>query len=535
MPESHPPWPSSSVGSSSWCMRGGTRRSWRRSLSRRRSRSGTEFAKPTAMTWTSHRMLCLCSCLTACHHAAERYWLMITRVEVEGFKNLDQVDLPLQPFQAIAGRNAAGKSNLFDALGLLSKLAEKDLSTAFASLRGEPGELFSQAPDGSPGSRIRFAVELLVEPTTRDQWGKEAELSSTRLRYELTISRRRDESGADDLRIERESMYPIQKTQDTARFPRKLRNLARYATRREHFISTDSDERKIALHQDGRAGRKQEFHPGEMRGTVLSGVTSTAFRHTFAVREELKRWTFLQLSPEELRKPSAFLSPTSLGHNGSNLASSLARIFRTTPGALERLGSELALLVPRVDEVRVDEDIARQVYTVVVRFRDGREFSSRVLSDGTLRLVALLTLAIDPQHRGVVCLEEPENGVHPSALPDVVRLLRRLAVQDAHLTESGLRQILFNTHSPALVKLLKPEEIIFCVLTQHVDPESKTIAQRSHFLPVHEGDLQLAVPSITRSVAEGITKNELRQFLEDGGIPQALGRSVAETTGGHAL
>lgn len=457
---------------------------------------------------------------------------MITRVEIDGFKNLASVDLSLRPFQAIAGRNAAGKSNLFDALSLLSALAEKDIQSAFALLRGEPAELFSQGPDASPGERMRFAVELLVEPRALDQWGGEASLTCTRLRYELTIHRRRDESGADEVRIESESLSPMAKRRDRG----SLRAIAKYATRREAYISTDGAAQRVHLHQDGRAGRKQDFHPKAMRGTVLSGVTSTAFRHAFAVREELRRWTFLQLSPEELRKPSPFLSPTSLGANGSHLASTLARIARSNPDMFERMGGELALLVPRVAEVRIDEDAARQVYTLFVKFQDRREFSQRVLSDGTLRLLALLTLAVDPSRRGVVCLEEPENGVHPSALRDVVRLLRRLGDDQGDGDARGARQILFNTHSAALVSLLSEQEVIFCVLTQHVDPARGEVSQRSHFLPVIPSGIQLSgLAARPAEVVGGITKNELRRFLEDGGISSALHSAVADSDGASIL
>lgn len=459
---------------------------------------------------------------------------MITRVEIDGFKNLASVDLPLRPFQAIAGRNAAGKSNLFDALSLLSKLAEKDVPTAFASLRGEPVELFSQGPDASPGERMRFAVELLVDPKARDQWGGEASLTCTRLRYELTISRRRDESGADEVRIESESLVPMGKRTDQQAGPKAL---ARYTTRRDPFISTDRVAHRIQLHQDGRAGRKQEFHPKAMQGTVLSGVTSTAFRHAFAVREELRRWRFLQLSPQELRRPSPFLSPTSLGANGSHLASTLARISRSDPRILELMGADLALLVPRVADVRIDEDSARQVHTLFIKFQDGRDFSQCVLSDGTLRLVALLTLALDPLHRGVVCLEEPENGVHPSALRDVVQLLRRLGSTpgDGEST-GGSRQILFNTHSAALVNLLSEQDLVFCVLTQHVDPISRVVTQRSHFLPVIPSGLQQSgLAPTTEGVVRGITKNELRRLLEDAGIPPAVHQAVADRDGASIL
>src|SRR5215213_6680328 len=77
-----------------------------------------------------------------------RRWCgMITQVEIDGFKNLRGVVLPLRPFQAFAGPNNAGKSNLFDALRLLSLLPNHDLPEILQLVRGDPYEIFTQLPD----------------------------------------------------------------------------------------------------------------------------------------------------------------------------------------------------------------------------------------------------------------------------------------------------------------------------------------------------------------------------------------------------
>lgn len=62
---------------------------------------------------------------------------MITRIELDGFKTFQDFTLELGPFQVIVGVNGTGKSNLFDALRLLARLADADLRTAFQDLRGE--------------------------------------------------------------------------------------------------------------------------------------------------------------------------------------------------------------------------------------------------------------------------------------------------------------------------------------------------------------------------------------------------------------
>ena len=74
---------------------------------------------------------------------------MITRIEIDGFKSFSNFQMEFTPLTIIAGTNASGKSNLFDALHLLSSLATNDLRTAFTNkgLRGEIKELFTQFND----------------------------------------------------------------------------------------------------------------------------------------------------------------------------------------------------------------------------------------------------------------------------------------------------------------------------------------------------------------------------------------------------
>ena len=58
---------------------------------------------------------------------------MLTRIEIDGFKTFENQAIDLTPFTAIIGNNAAGKSNLFDAIQLLSHLATRDVAEAMRS------------------------------------------------------------------------------------------------------------------------------------------------------------------------------------------------------------------------------------------------------------------------------------------------------------------------------------------------------------------------------------------------------------------
>jgi predicted ATPase len=76
-----------------------------------------------------------------------------------------------------------------------------------------------------------------------------------------------------------------------------------------------------------------------------------------------------------------------------------------------------------------------------------------VLSEGTLRLLTFMCPGNDRQHTGLLCFEEPENGIHPFRIEAMARLLKELTV-DFKDTEMPLRQVIVNTHSPVLVNQL---------------------------------------------------------------------------------
>src|SRR5205085_3409785 len=110
-------------------------------------------------------------------------------------------------------------------------------------------------------------------------------------------------------------------------------------------------------------------------------------------------------------------------------------------------------LVPDLINIELKKDEVRNEYTIWATYQDGSSLSSRVLSDGTLRLLAIVTLKNDLQFHGVLCFEEPENGVHSSYLIDIAHLFKKLATDfvDPQQVNEPLKQILVTTHSPIFI------------------------------------------------------------------------------------
>jgi len=178
----------------------------------------------------------------------------------------------------------------------------------------------------------------------------------------------------------------------------------------------------------------------------------------------MRSWRLLQLEPSALRRFDNFGDDPHITSTGEHL-----------PGALMRLNNyaevseRLSNLLPDIVAVSVDADEKRQVKTLLLTMKDKQTYTASSLSDGTLRFLALAVLALDPKFGGLLCMEEPENGIHPSRIPQMLSLVRSLsedvdetgAAQEAPVAASPIRQIIINTHSPLVVAELTDSELLF--------------------------------------------------------------------------
>lgn len=414
---------------------------------------------------------------------------MLTRLKVSGFKNLVDVDVRFGAFNCIAGANGVGKSNLFDAIHFLSLLAEKPLAEAAAEVRGGAssgvGSLFHRTGDET-ADRMTLSAEMIVPRSGQDDLGQEAEATSTFLRYSLALTHRDAEaSGAGGpLEILREELSYI--TQGDA-FRHLLfehsaskwrRSVVKSDRRGGPFISTEGEgpERTIRMHQDGGGsrGRPLGYLARRLPRTVLSRSNSAESPTALLARREMQSWRMLQLEPASLRESDPFEAPPRLGSDGSHLPATLHRLARerrSGNGAGEegqlyaQLANRLAELFEDVRDLWVDRNEKRELLTVHVRTADETDHPAPALSDGSLRFLALAVLEQDSESQGLLCLEEPENGVHPERLPAMLRLLQDLSTQlDEEVgPDNPLRQVILNTHSPAVVQLVPEESLIVAV------------------------------------------------------------------------
>jgi predicted ATPase len=242
---------------------------------------------------------------------------------------------------------------------------------------------------------------------------------------------------------------------------------------------SDTDD-AILVRQDGRQkhGRPLQLSLKEASRTALSTITTAEFPHLYALRQALNSLRFLEINPRAARSANDIYEDRVLRPDASNLSAVLVRLKEETAtkerpnGVLSDITADLASLIPSVRDLEVQNDPATRQYSFTINFGNEVAFSSRVISDGTLRMLALLAILNDPDRRGTLCFEEPENGVHEGRVAQLVQFLRS-AAQISGEPDRESFQILINTHSPKVMQALQDDEIVAADTVVTVDPTGR--------------------------------------------------------------
>ena len=428
---------------------------------------------------------------------------MLTRLKINGFKNLVDIDLRFGPFTCIAGGNGVGKSNIFDAIQFLSLLADKPFSDAASLVRAKNDSsnekrsfiesIFHRVGNEylKHENRMEIEVEMIIPTNGKDELGQPAKATCNLLKYSLelglTIWGIPDSNGP--IKIYKEELISISKDKSNEHLlfdhQSTWRDSVIRGDKEVAFISTsgDKDEILIHLHEEGgnHNSKPKSFTAKDLPRTVLSTANYAAETPTLLLtRREMQSWRLLQLEPSSLRNHdelSKYPLNSKLGSDGSHLPSVIYKLanydFNKTHNPNDiyvKLANRLSELIPDIQSVTIDKDEKRQLLTLNVIGRDGTILPARSLSDGTLRFLALAVLDLDFTETGLICLEEPENGIYPDRIPAIIELLKSIPVDpfEENNRDNPIRQIIINTHSPKVVYEIPDASLVYVELREFV-------------------------------------------------------------------
>jgi len=184
------------------------------------------------------------------------------------------------------------------------------------------------------------------------------------------------------------------------------------------------------------------------------------------------RARFYSLDAGKIATPVHLQPNMELTDSGANLAGVLDRLRDQHPERFDALNEQLGRWIPEFDRILFETLQAGQ-RSIALRTREGgHSIKANNLSQGTLIALALLTIAYLPEPPSIVCLEEPDHGLHPRLLRDVRDALYRLAYPEGSQEKREPVQVIATTHNPYFLDLFRehPEEI---VIAEKVGLESK--------------------------------------------------------------
>lgn len=383
-----------------------------------------------------------------------------TRIEALGYRSLRYVSQALGPFHVLVGPNASGKSSFLDVVAFLGDMVRGGVE---AAVQGDARfGIPLRAPDGKhltwmrQGERFELALELAIPPERRARIKNGGAVSC---RYEVAI----DVSGP--LRIAGETLWlkpaetaapsPVQRSFFPA--PQAAPSSIVHPPRRHspsgwQKVVSRGEEPERVMFMSETSGWNNPFRI-EADKTALTSLpedeerfpVATWFRRVLA--DGVQR---LVLSSEDMRRPSPPGRSRGYLADGSNLPHVVHALESAHPERFAQWIRHVREALVDLESITTREREEDRHRYLVLRYANGLEAPSWLVSDGSLRLLALTLLAYVPDLQGLYLIEEPENGIHPRAVETVFQSLS--SVYGA--------QVLLATHSPVIASMAGLDQIL---------------------------------------------------------------------------
>ncbi|MCX8067128.1 MAG: ATP-binding protein, partial [Anaerolineae bacterium] len=358
----------------------------------------------------------------------------------------------------LVGPNASGKTTFLDVIAFLGDVLREGPQKAVEKRCRSLKELVWMGE----GDAFELAVEMVPPESVLN--GKHREYR--RCRYEVCVGVSHHGGG---VRLLGENFWllkassEVQKPQQRSLFPME-HEPAGPVVRPSRKQTPPGWRKVVSLREEGQAYFRSEttdwnfpLRPGWERA-ALSMVPDEAERFPISTwaRALLTRGVqVLILNSLLMRWPCRPDMPDTFQPDGSNLPLAVRRLREHQPDRFRRWLRHIQTILPDVQDIEVKEREEDRYLYLVVRSGEVR-IPSWLLSDGTLRLLALTLLAYLPSENAIYLIEEPENGIHPRAIEGVFQSLS--SVYEG--------QVLLATHSALLLGLAKPEHILCFARTE---------------------------------------------------------------------
>jgi len=339
----------------------------------------------------------------------------IESLRVEGYRALASVELEdLTPLTVLLGPNGSGKSTVFDVFSFLSECFQTNLRHAW-DRRGRAKELKTRGHEGP------VVIELKYRERPK----------SPLITYHLAI----DEGSKGPIVVDEWLQWKRKSYGAPFRF-------LEYKEGEGRAISgemPDAEDNRVST---------------SLRSPDLIAVNTLGqfaeHPRVAALREFITDWYVSYLSIDDARQQPEAGPQDRLSKTGDNLPNVIQHLKEQHPGRLEQIFETMRRRIPRMEGVLAEPMPDGRLLLQLKDAPFDRPVLSRFASDGTLKMLAYLTVLYDPEPPQFIGIEEPENFLHPRLLPELAEECRAATKR---------AQLLATTHSPFLLNRMRSKEV----------------------------------------------------------------------------
>ena len=368
--------------------------------------------------------------------------MQIEQIHIKNYKVFKDTKVKnLAPLCVFLGANGSGKSTLFDVLGFIS-FALKNNVTSAINARGGIKEVISRGCDPY-NSPISFEIKFRNPKAFEDDPTQEK--TNPLITYELEISW--DEQQAKAI-VNKEIL--------------KYRR-GSYG-QPWHFLDFRRGEGSAVTNEKeyGQEGATEEREERKLSSTEILAIKGLGQFEQYRVISDfrilLEKWHISNFNIDQAREISSTGVDEHLNEKGNNLARVTKHIYDHHREVFEKILAKIPQRIPGITKVEAKET---EEGNILLKFQDDHfkdPFIGKFVSDGTMKMFAYMILLYDPNPHPLLCIEEPENFLHPDLLTELAEEIREYAQKGG--------QVLVSTHSPDFVNALDISELFFLIKDQ---------------------------------------------------------------------
>ena len=361
---------------------------------------------------------------------------MFDYIKIEGFRSFKKVEFEMPRLAVLIGPNGGGKSNFLDLLSLMSEAAHGQLERGIGSRGGADCVTFGFSSFRNVFVEFHFQGEPL--PNVRFKLGFDVGFASSNVQVEEVIEEP--------------------------------------TTQRNNPVSTVKRDPTGCVFRQGEIDERKALEwASEL--AIFQVKDLSKYPIPYRLLNNIQEWTLyrdIDVGPESpIRQPELVRPAVRLLPNGGNLSSVLYAMQQDHKDDWDDILGILKTAYP--DFVKLTVPAGGGDGKVHLRWferpHEKQGLSANLLSDGTLKLLCLIAILKSPNPPPLICIDEPELGLHPDWIKLVAELLQEAATRT---------QVIVATHSPHIVAKLDPEQVI---VTEKADGET-------HLTQLKTGDLE---------------------------------------------